>query len=187
MAPERADAARNRARVLDAARRLVSAHGPGQVSMDQVAAAAGVGKGTLFRRFGSRADLMAALLDDEERLSQRAFLFGDPPLGPGAPPLERLRAFGEHRIRYAHRHHALLIAAGRAAPHHRQSPPETVIRAHVRILLAAAGSSGDLDAQADALTALLNPEYVEALCHEGRDEDHQIRAWASLAAKLCGH
>lgn len=187
MATERADAARNRARVLDAARRLVAEHGPDEVSMDQVAAAAGVGKGTLFRRFGSRADLMAALLDDEEQLSQQEFLFGAPPLGPDAPPCERLRAFGEHRIQYAHRHHALLIAAGRAEPRRRDSPPDTVVRAHVRILLAAAGSSGDLDAQADALTALLNPEYVEALCCEGRDEHQQIQAWTSLAAKLCGH
>lgn len=44
--------------------------------MDDVAAAAGVGKGTLFRRFGSRAGLMMVLLDEDERASQQAFLFG---------------------------------------------------------------------------------------------------------------
>ncbi len=51
---ERADAARNRATILSAAERLVAEHGAQQVTMDQVACAAGVGKGTLFRRFGDR-------------------------------------------------------------------------------------------------------------------------------------
>ena len=54
--------------------------------MDQVAAAAGVGKGTLFRRFGDKSGLAAALLDARERVLQEAVLFGPPPLGPGAPP-----------------------------------------------------------------------------------------------------
>lgn len=49
-APERGDAARNRALLLDAARRLVAERGADAVTMDDVAAAAGVGKGTLFRR-----------------------------------------------------------------------------------------------------------------------------------------
>ena len=55
-----------------------------------LAAAAGVGKGTLFRRFGSRAGLMLVLLDEDEKAEQQAMMFGPPPLGPGAPALERL-------------------------------------------------------------------------------------------------
>ena len=55
--PERADAARNRGKVLAAAERLFAERGPSRVSMDAVAAEAGVGKGTLFRRFGDRAGL----------------------------------------------------------------------------------------------------------------------------------
>ena len=51
---ERGDAARNRALLLDAARRLIAARGPDAVTMDEIATAAGVGKGTLFRRFGGR-------------------------------------------------------------------------------------------------------------------------------------
>ncbi|PRC55083.1 TetR family transcriptional regulator, partial [Mycobacterium sp. ITM-2017-0098] len=50
--PERGDAARHRALLLDAARRLVDEHGAEAVTTDDIAAAAGVGKGTLFRRFG---------------------------------------------------------------------------------------------------------------------------------------
>ena len=90
---ERADAARNRAKVLDAAARLFREHGVAAVSMDQVAAAAGVGKGTLFRRFGDKAGLAVALLDEHERELQGAILSGPPPLGPGADPTTRLVAF----------------------------------------------------------------------------------------------
>ena len=91
---ERGDAARNRALLLDAARRLIDERGADAVTMDDIAGAAGVGKGTVFRRFGSRSGLMMVLLDEDERTSQQAFMFGPPPLGPDAPPLERLLAFG---------------------------------------------------------------------------------------------
>src|ERR1700730_19179109 len=87
---ERADAARNRERILCAARRLFDERGAGCVSMDEVAEAAGVGKGTLFRRFGSRALLAAAVLSERERDFQEAIIRGEPPLRPGAPPPARL-------------------------------------------------------------------------------------------------
>ena len=68
-AVERSDAARNRSLLIDAARNLVAKRGAEAVTMDDVAAAAGVGKGTLFRRFGNRARLMMELLDEDERAS----------------------------------------------------------------------------------------------------------------------
>ncbi|NUR86254.1 MAG: TetR family transcriptional regulator, partial [Nonomuraea sp.] len=49
---ERTDAARNRAKILAAAADIVAAHGVAGLSMAEVAAAAGVGVGTLYRRFG---------------------------------------------------------------------------------------------------------------------------------------
>lgn len=183
---ERGDAARNRALLLDAARRLIAEHGPDAVTMDEIATAAGVGKGTVFRRFGSRSGLMAVLLDEDERASQRAFLFGPPPLGPDAPPLQRLLAFGRDRLCFAHTHHALLSAANRD-PRTRYGPALGVLRTHVRVLLASAGSSGDLDAQTDALLALLDADYVE---HQLNDRGQTLAslgdAWESLARKLCG-
>ncbi|ATA29223.1 TetR family transcriptional regulator [Mycobacterium lepraemurium] len=185
-APERGDAARNRALLLDAARRLVAERGADAVTMNDVAAAAGVGKGTLFRRFGSRAGLMMVLLDEDERAIQQAFLFGPPPLGPDAPPLDRLVAFGRERSRFAHTHHALLSAVNRD-PQTRYGPPSAVLRRHVRVLLAAAHTTGDLDAQADALLALLDADYVH---HQLNDHGHTLQtwgdAWESLARKLCG-
>jgi AcrR family transcriptional regulator len=60
---ERADALRNREAVLAAANALFAgSSSPHSVSMDDIAAAAGVGKGTLFRRFGDRAGLIGAVL-----------------------------------------------------------------------------------------------------------------------------
>jgi AcrR family transcriptional regulator len=91
--PERSDAARNRRALLAAAHSLMVESGIGALSMDRVAAAAGVGVGTVYRRFGDLAGLAYALLDDEEREFQRAYLSGPPPLGPGAPAAPRIRAF----------------------------------------------------------------------------------------------
>lgn len=89
---ERADAARNRQAVLDAAGRLFDAEDPGSVSMDDVARAAGVGKGTLFRRFGDRTTLLRAVYDARLAHLRSAIDDGPPPLGPGAPARERIPA-----------------------------------------------------------------------------------------------
>jgi len=183
---ERGDAARNRALLLDAARQLVAERGADAVTMDDIAAAAGVGKGTVFRRFGSRAGLMMVLLDEDERVSQQAFMFGPPPLGPDAPPLDRLLAFGRDRLRFAHTHHELLSAANRD-PQSRYGAAAMVLRTHVRVLLASAGTTGDLDSQTDALLALLEADYIEyQLIERGHTLQTLGDAWESLARKLCG-
>jgi AcrR family transcriptional regulator len=187
---ERGDAARNRLLLLDAARRLIAERGADAVTMDDIAAAAGVGKGTVFRRFGSRAGLMMVLLDEDERASQQAFLFGPPPLGPDAPPLDRLLAFGRDRLRFAHAHHELLSATNRDPQTRHGSlinAPYMVLRMHVRMLLASAGTTGNLDAQTDALLALLDADYVEhQLVDAGQTLQTLGDAWESLARKLCG-
>jgi AcrR family transcriptional regulator len=90
---ERADAAANRVRILEAAVRVLARLGAEGTSIDAVAAEAGVGKGTIFRRFGDRSGLFQALLDEHLRAFQDAFMFGPPPLGPGAQAEDRLVAF----------------------------------------------------------------------------------------------
>ncbi|MDT5349052.1 MAG: hypothetical protein QOH91_2339, partial [Mycobacterium sp.] len=118
--------------------------------------------------------------------SQQAFLFGPPPLGPAAPPLDRLVAFGRERICFTHAHHELLSEANRD-PQTRYSPAASVNRTHVRLLLASAQTRGDLDAQTDALLALLDADYVEhQLNHGGRNLETLGDAWENLARKLCG-
>ncbi len=183
---ERGDAARNRALLLDAARTLIAEHGADAVTMDDVASAAGVGKGTLFRRFGSRAGLMIVLLDEDEKVQQQAFMFGPPPLGPGAPPLERLLAYGRERLRFAWDHRALLSDAGRD-PQTRFNAPAMLHRSHIRMLLATAGTSGDLDGQTDALLSLLDAVYVTHQVEDlRRSLETQGKAWEDVVRKLCG-
>ena len=90
---ERSDAARNRAAVLAAADELfTTATEPARLSMDDVAAAAGVGKGTLFRAFGSRAGLVQALWQRTYEPLRDAIEGGPPPLGPGTDPRQRIAA-----------------------------------------------------------------------------------------------
>ena len=90
---ERADAARNRQAVLEAAGRLFDdAAEIGAVSMDDVARAAGVGKGTLFRRFGDRTNLIRTVYDARLTDLRTAIADGPPPLGPRTDPRTRIPA-----------------------------------------------------------------------------------------------
>src|SRR3954452_1709249 len=61
--PLRADAERNRRRILDGARDVFARHGL-EAGVDEVARAAGVGVGTLYRRFPTKDDLMLAVVQD---------------------------------------------------------------------------------------------------------------------------
>src|ERR1700728_315879 len=91
--PERADAVRNRRAILAATEALLAVHRPQDISIEQVALAAGVGKGTVFHSFGSRMGLMTALMIEHAQALTEAVTSGTPPLGPGSPDGERLRAF----------------------------------------------------------------------------------------------
>jgi AcrR family transcriptional regulator len=156
-AGERADAARNRERILCAARRLFDEHGAGGVSMDEIAEGAGVGKGTLFRRFGSRASLAAAVLSERERDFQEQIIRGEPPLGPGAHPQDRLIAFGEALLDTLELHSELLLAAD-TGPVRFTHPAYRVHRLHVGLLLREADTDCDVDVLADTLLAALSAE-----------------------------
>lgn len=154
---ERSDAARHRAAILDAATALVAETGPGGVTMDAVARRAGVGKGTVFRRFGSRAGLMLALLDRSERDLQLAALFGPPPLGPGADPVDRLVAYGRARLELVVSQGELLHAAG---ADFLGSGAYTAAIWHVRVLLRQSGFCGDDLVTAQQILAGLSAPLV---------------------------
>lgn len=180
---ERADASRNRAAVLEAAARLFAEHGVEAVSMDQVAAAAGVGKGTLFRRFGDKSGLAVALLDARERVLQEAILHGPPPLGPGAPSAARLAAFVGAYLDYLLEHLALVRMSETAAPGARyRIGAYRFWHRHVTILL---DGAPDPEHAAHALLAALSAEHVTALLPELGER--RIRTGVQhLAAALAG-
>jgi AcrR family transcriptional regulator len=163
---ERADAARNRARILAAAERLFAERGATNVSMEDVATAAGVGKGTLYRRYPDRAALAVALLDEHERRLQQHLLDGPPPLGPGAPPGERLSAFYGAMVDLIDRHLELALAAETGSARFRTGAYQ-FWRAHVRVLLRDAEVPDPGDVLAEALLAPLAAEFYQQL----RDRD----------------
>jgi AcrR family transcriptional regulator len=184
--PERSDAARNRSSILLAAERLLAEQGPESITMDRVACEAGVGKGTLFRRFGSRAALFHALLDDTERRLQEAFIRGPAPLGPGAPPRERLIAFGEALLALTEQRGSLLLAA---EPHNRamryRSAVHGAYRAHITAQLSEL-EFADGDYLADVLLAALTPELVLHQLERGMTLAALTAAWERLVTRVLG-
>lgn len=181
--PERRDAARNRERLLEAAQALVERCGTRGVTMDAVAAAAGVGKGTVFRRFESREGLMAALLDHSETEWQGLVMSGPPPLGPGAEPWDRLLAFGRSRLETTLLHAELIRAAGRAGS--RSYAAYSFAAMHVRYLLGELGVTGDLPILAVALLAPLEGPILEQQVQvDGFPVDRVYHGWVDLARRI---
>jgi AcrR family transcriptional regulator len=180
---ERRDAARNRAALLDAAQLLIDHCGIDALTMDAVAAAAGVGKGTVFRRFRSREGLMAALLDHSETEWQAAVMSGPPPLGPGAPPWERLLAFGRSRLETTLGHTDLIRNAGRMGG--RSYAAYSFAAMHVRYLLSELRVTGDLPLLATALMAPLEAPILDQQVRiEGLAVDRVYAGWADLARRV---
>jgi AcrR family transcriptional regulator len=179
---ERSDAARNRELILAAARRLFDEEGPAAVSMDRVAQEAGVGKGTLYRRFGDRAGLALALLDARERELQEQLIRGPAPLGPGAPPVERIIAFGHAWLDVLDSHGDIVLAA-------ESGPIGTRIRGsvyashrtHLELLLGEARPDADSGYLADALLAALDSELVLFMrTDRGRSLEEIKSGWVDL-------
>jgi AcrR family transcriptional regulator len=190
---ERADAARNRRLLLATAREMVAAQGAGKLTMDGLAERAGLGKGTVFRRFGTRAGIFQALLDDDEREFQEQVLFGAPPLGPGAPPLDRLIAYGRARIDFLIGHREIARAALDGRERVRPAGSETPMsRAHIRFLLGEIRlGAADLDVLATQLTAALDGPlllYLSSAALTGAADqlsERLGRGWKDLVQRVC--
>jgi polyketide synthase 12 len=188
---ERADAARNRAHLLATARRMLAEQGPDTLTMDALAERACLGKGTVFRRFGTRAGIFAALLDDDERAFQQQVLAGPPPLGPGAPPLERLIAYGRARTGFLLDHCEIARAALDGLRPIPAGPQTPMSQAHIRVLLAQMDlGDADLDMLAVQLTAALDGPLLLYLSAPDpaatpRAAERIARCWQDLVQRVC--
>jgi AcrR family transcriptional regulator len=166
-APERADAARNRARNLETARRLVGRRPNREICMDELARAAGVGKGTLYRRFADRSSLCLALLDESERKLQTRVLanFGMP---LGTPAATQLTTLLDELVGFVIENAALLAEARafeRGHPARFDIPVHAWRRMALTRLIAQASREGavqEIDAEiaADLILAALDPDLV---------------------------
>jgi len=189
---ERADAVRNRRHLLATAREMLERQGADTLTMDALAEQAGLGKGTVFRRFGTRAGIFQALLDDDERAFQEQVLAGPPPLGPGAPPIDRLIAYGRARAAFLIEHREIARAAldgSQPIPAGAQTP---VSQMHIRVLLAQIPlGPADLDVLAMQLTAALDGPlllYLSASDLTGASAqtgERIAQGWQDLVRRVC--
>jgi AcrR family transcriptional regulator len=182
--PERADAARNRARVLEAAARLFSEHDGRELTMEQIAEAAGVGKATLYRRYPDVPSIAVALLDEHERELQEQLLRGDPPLGPGAPPEQRLAAFYRAMVELLERHGHLALAAETGKRRYRTGAYGSWAM-HLRGLIGDAGLE-EHRALVDALLAPLAPDVYVHQRESGLSAEQISDDLAVLARRALG-
>lgn len=174
----RKDAARNRAALLDAADTLFAqCDDPRRVTMADIAAAANVGKGTLFRAFGDRTGLIHTLYIARLEPIRHAAETGPPPLGPTTPPRERIPALLDALLSFklGHRHLALALEeSGSTSPYqaaHYERWHSTLQATLERI----PGLTG-CDFTAHALLAATRADLIEHLTGHVGMSGEQIRA-----------
>jgi AcrR family transcriptional regulator len=112
---ERRDAAANRALILETAEALFAEMGVAAVHMADIAQAAGVGKGTLYRRFANKGELCLALMDSQMSDFQNNMLARMQQMtASGVPKLEQLANFFEALVYFTDLHSPLLCEVQRA-------------------------------------------------------------------------
>jgi AcrR family transcriptional regulator len=181
---ERADAARNRARVLAAAADLFGTRDPRTVTMDDIAKAAGVGRATVYRRYPDTWSIAVALLDEHERALQQRLLRGEPPLGPGAPAANRLAAFYAAMVELLDAHADLALGAETGGARF-ATGAYGFWSAHVRSLVLEAGVP-EPDAMVDALLAPVAAEVYVHQRAQGLTSAQITDALARLAHAVLG-
>jgi AcrR family transcriptional regulator len=161
---------------------FADADAPHTVSMDAIAAAAGVGKGTLFRAFGSRDGLLDALWAAKLTALREAVEGGEAPLGPGAPSRERIIAFLDALLTFKLENRHLIRAREVASAGLRQSEHYRWMQGLLQNLIEdAAPEADDAGYAAHVLLAALHIDLVEELLATGRSPQAIRRAQAALA------
>lgn len=114
---ERSDAAANRRRILVAAEKLFAEHGAHAVNMADIAKAAKVGQGTLYRRFSNKGELCLALLDSQMADFQNSVLLHLGEMTQARSPfLAQLDWFLDAMVYFHERHLPLLCVAASDLP-----------------------------------------------------------------------
>ncbi len=171
---ERSDAARNRRVILGTARTLFEERGVTRVTMEEVARAAGVGKGTLYRRFAHKGFLCQALLDEPTRRLQEQTL--EVLRAAETPALEKLDAFLDALVAFTAENLDLLYGGneplcGADRLERFSHPAYDWRRSTVLGLLRTAVREGDVDGGLDLeylASALLAPLDVDFFFYQHR-------------------
>jgi AcrR family transcriptional regulator len=181
--PSRADAVKNRALLLDTAKRLFDEQGVAAVSMAAIAEAAGVGKGTLYRHFENKTELCRALLNCEDRDLQNETLRR---LRETPDPLANLRWLLEARLAFVERNEPLLCAGDPAEPT-LQHPANWWVRQTIRGLVEQLDPPGDLDYISDVLYIMLDVRTLHfQIVTVGHDMTRIVEGVLATLDKLVG-
>lgn len=155
--PTRADAVKNRVLLLETAQRLFEQNGVDAVTMSEVAEAAGVGKGTLYRHFpNGKVELCHELIDQDQRDLQNRALAR---MRSGGDPLDHLEWFLREVIAFIERNDAILlteVADSMALGH----PAHLWWRQTIRGLLLQINPHINIDYSADVLFVMLDPRTI---------------------------
>jgi AcrR family transcriptional regulator len=173
-------------KILRAAAAMIAEHGAAELSLDEVAKVAGVGVGTVYRKYRDRSQLIFELLDEQEREFQQAFISGPPPLGPGAPPGERIHAFLHALVDRMETQVDLLLLAETSSSGRLRSVPYAVHHAHLSILLAQLVPDADSSYIADALLAPLSAILVSYQLKERGLSIDDVKAGLDDLLRLMG-
>ncbi|MGW8378274.1 TetR/AcrR family transcriptional regulator [Streptomyces sp. ODS28] len=187
-----------RTRVLEAADALFAEAGASDaVSMDAIAAAAGIGKGTLFRAFGSRDKLLDALFAMRMGALREAIETGPAPLGPDTPPRERILGIMDAALTFKLDNRPLIqareVTAGGLlqADHYRwmhHTLRDLIERAAADTSPTGTSSTGAPEADpgyaAHILLGALRPDLIDELLASGETPETLRAAQADLARRL---
>ncbi|MGA5292282.1 TetR/AcrR family transcriptional regulator [Streptomyces pseudogriseolus] len=183
--PLRVDAARNHARLLNAAARIARERGLEHLTMGAVATAAGVGKGTVFRRFGDRTGLLQALLQRSEDTFQAAHLSGSERADGRDSAIEQLRAFGVAAIRRYAAEMELHLAAEPSPDQRYRRGPRRRYHERINILLGLAAPDADAKLLSHALLGYLEPALLWHLSDQCNVPLQRLEnGWLELVTRL---
>jgi AcrR family transcriptional regulator len=161
---ERADAAANRALILQTAETLFAERGVEAVTMAEIAHAAGVGKGTVYRRYANKPELCLALMDDQLLTFQNRVLSHFRAVSAhNEPVIDQLNYFLDALVNFIDMHLPLIFEVQRSGlmvdtPDH--GNPHFWQHMTIKGLLNTAVQSGELSPYVDveyAADALLAP------------------------------
>lgn len=157
--------------------------------MDGLAERTGLGKGTVVRAFGSRAGIFRDLLATDELEFQARVIRGEPPLGPGGDPVQRLIAYGRARYAYLLDHVQVMretLEPGGAVP----ASGVQFTQIHIRMLLGQANIGvDDLDNLTVQLTLALDGPLLLALTAPPPPTARRVGSfedsWQTLVERVC--
>lgn len=190
----RGDAAQNRELLLETAVNLFNQHGTQNVTMADIAKAAGVGKGTLYRKFANKAELCYALMDTQLQTFQNGMIGRMRQLAEqGKSPMEMLDQFMDGVVHFTADNLPLLcqVRNGQVKTSSDSfSRPHYWMNQTVQGLLSQAVENGeisaDLDTQytADALIAPLDAHILQVHLESGFTRDRISNGLRALAGSL---